>query len=1430
MTPYTSQNTQQLNSSTRQNRLGSMNRLITHDSASTSAPKTVQQTRKSTARSGTEGLSMPGTTSSYVSQGSQQSSQGARKHNSGSFYWMQQQVTAAYASPNTSHPNETPSRITMKSPLRSPHLPQREGAPVQVAQKTSYLNQREPTTFPQENMSPYSLPRLPQLDGASEPGHTSLTNRAASTSIPEIKSSSYRSTQLDSRLAQASQNAKCSAQATAIPLQPSPPPRQANTMIPTSESTMSSKQITKRRQFGRSRTFQKSLSATKAKSQPKAASKGTVIEPPSTSQPENTAVGASHAGYSDQNPERWQYVQDGAMLLPLSPVSQVNGLIGPASQNSEELRPHAQGHSVSQYQKPAEPAVQTTSGPLCIPQPEDREAPISQYFRCSNDIRQGHDSFQSQYALGQVPRTAVVPSQLSRQPNSITAALQHFGYSNESYPERDAPQDQKFSGSASQATITPSHLSLHQVVTTTAPHSVYSDWTYHNSQNENSLRTVPQTATAPPLEPEEEDIASQLLKQFQTTKPAVRRPELEQDRNGPKAAFQLGHPTSTASPSPFTTSQEASHSEVELHNPATTNRFEKVSEPSQLKQNKNIAGNSSKTGLPTTFSDTLSSVHGPATPRGSSEGKPRGRPPRMSKDRQTETSSTVATQIGHSGPALEANHRASMPEPTTVYNSSKDEVKKDDLKDAKLAISAGEQSRSPETDLGTSPPSIPLENISPPMQMQGSTAAEELPTPRRKRGRPKLGTGKQRGTIMKTALRSVPPYPSPSISTETTVSAQGNTPKKKRGRPKRSSDVQNQTGSRIDSRINSPSKTPNSQPRHRTSRNRAGHDGPRLVFHQGSNTIPSLPGPNCISESHMPTANIDHAAEGDQNTLQRRSVNDAPPTQSKTLPELSLSALFYGDSSHYPEGDNATTAHMPQRISQEKAIGSPGSNKVAVEMVPEKNQSPTEVASSYRSTTVSSSRVLHEEDAGSMHISQSTARKGSKKMPYADTTSSSRMRTSQQNRQSTAATLSAHKESIVPFDSPGATRGQCTRKETPQRGVLNRYKRPCPENNGSNISLPGQNPKNPQVVVSQTSSNHNKAPKRRRLEDTRAPHPEDAVVIPSSRVNGMESIIESRRGVEHQPKRSEQPLVKVNVPSTPSRSVKTSEANVTRAFSGHEMNTGGQKQGSKLARVEITTPDMTSHPKNGMNGSADLGKKMDLKPMQGTDHEGGDKDESGVRAAPLQRNPIDTFPSNLLKRPPGYAESQKQDSGPILHAPGTPARYPPHTVIPLATSAPQNPSERSWAYHQQNGTQYQRPYMGNYVPGVFPQPQYSARSVTMVPPPPQSQANLSGYSFVPRDSTEKNYLKGRPDVVKPLKMEDAMEKTEYNPATIARDILIATGRHPTEAPLNRHLFRLRDTFVFLDYTSDLDSFRWDLVDPTPVSQTAPRGPQPGQRE
>ncbi|EXJ94303.1 hypothetical protein A1O1_02697 [Capronia coronata CBS 617.96] len=66
-------------------------------------------------------------------------------------------------------------------------------------------------------------------------------------------------------------------------------------------------------------------------------------------------------------------------------------------------------------------------------------------------------------------------------------------------------------------------------------------------------------------------------------------------------------------------------------------------------------------------------------------------------------------------------------------------------------------------------------------------------------------------------------------------------------------------------------------------------------------------------------------------------------------------------------------------------------------------------------------------------------------------------------------------------------------------------------------------------------------------------------------------------------------------------------------------------------------------------------------------------------------------------------------------------------------------------------------------------------------------------------------------LAKPINKSEALRKTYYNPKTIARDILIAAGRHPTERPLNAHMAGLLGKHIELD--SDLSTFDWDAVDP-----------------
>ncbi|CBX92708.1 hypothetical protein LEMA_P054140.1 [Plenodomus lingam JN3] len=67
-------------------------------------------------------------------------------------------------------------------------------------------------------------------------------------------------------------------------------------------------------------------------------------------------------------------------------------------------------------------------------------------------------------------------------------------------------------------------------------------------------------------------------------------------------------------------------------------------------------------------------------------------------------------------------------------------------------------------------------------------------------------------------------------------------------------------------------------------------------------------------------------------------------------------------------------------------------------------------------------------------------------------------------------------------------------------------------------------------------------------------------------------------------------------------------------------------------------------------------------------------------------------------------------------------------------------------------------------------------------------------------------------IVKVLDKKKALRRNNYNPATIARDVLLACGRHPSERQLNQHLDGLRATLGIV-FESDLSTLRWDILDP-----------------
>ena len=78
---------------------------------------------------------------------------------------------------------------------------------------------------------------------------------------------------------------------------------------------------------------------------------------------------------------------------------------------------------------------------------------------------------------------------------------------------------------------------------------------------------------------------------------------------------------------------------------------------------------------------------------------------------------------------------------------------------------------------------------------------------------------------------------------------------------------------------------------------------------------------------------------------------------------------------------------------------------------------------------------------------------------------------------------------------------------------------------------------------------------------------------------------------------------------------------------------------------------------------------------------------------------------------------------------------------------------------------------------------------------------------------EHSALYNNNDIVKALDKKKALRRSTYDPKSIARDILLATGRHPEMPPLNAHLDGLTSKFRAISVVSDLSTLRWDLVDP-----------------
>lgn len=97
------------------------------------------------------------------------------------------------------------------------------------------------------------------------------------------------------------------------------------------------------------------------------------------------------------------------------------------------------------------------------------------------------------------------------------------------------------------------------------------------------------------------------------------------------------------------------------------------------------------------------------------------------------------------------------------------------------------------------------------------------------------------------------------------------------------------------------------------------------------------------------------------------------------------------------------------------------------------------------------------------------------------------------------------------------------------------------------------------------------------------------------------------------------------------------------------------------------------------------------------------------------------------------------------------------------------------------------------------------------PPPPGSRDFQLPRENIPSRAPTKPVVRRDFGYVKPINRAEGLKKASCDPKTVARDVLIASGRHPTERPLNAHMAGLLGRHIYID--SDLATFDWDAIDP-----------------
>jgi len=270
----------------------------------------------------------------------------------------------------------------------------------------------------------------------------------------------------------------------------------------------------------------------------------------------------------------------------------------------------------------------------------------------------------------------------------------------------------------------------------------------------------------------------------------------------------------------------------------------------------------------------------------------------------------------------------------------------------------------------------------------------------------------------------------------------------------------------------------------------------------------------------------------------------------------------------------------------------------------------------------------------------------------------------------------------------------------------------------------------------------------------------------------------------------------------PSQSVQPERGSISAAQQGRPMPVGSAQQTPNVRQMSPPRQPANKEEAARKRGFADL-----------VDLTAGDSDN-------------DAPPMKIMKPSQVQRPNEQQKHQPLQQQQQQQNQQPPYQY----NSKPTNPDGSA-------GNLKFKPFLK--TPGVSTTPQLFMQpngSFAPVPPAP-AHANAPGVP-TPKPSHKKKApsneqmqherIKGKM-VVEPIMRDRVTRRSTYDSRTIARDILLATGRHPDMRPLNSHMNVMQKLLGErggqLDMSgnkSDLATIKWDILDPDPPKKVAPK--------